>query len=213
MNIPDKHIAEVIEVGRRLHEQGLLAGTSGNISIRLDSKRILITGAGVAKGTLSEKELVVVDYSGNRLDGELQPSSEMLMHLFAFQKRPEIAACVHAHPPYATAFAVAGQQLESDVLPEVVLFVGEVPLTQYAPPGTNAVPESLAPFIASSNAFLLRNHGLLTLGRTLTEAYHRLETVEHSAHVLHLATALGGATHIPAGDYERLKEQRRNAKG
>jgi L-fuculose-phosphate aldolase len=213
MEMPDKYIAEMIDIGRRLCQRGLLAGTNGNMSIRLDRERILITGTGVPKGEISRKDLVIVDNSGVRLDGELDPSSEMLMHLFAYQKRPDIGACLHAHPPYATSFAVAGKPIEPDILPEVVLFVGEVPLTKYAPPGTNAVPESLAPFIASNNAFLLRNHGLLTLGRSLTEAFHRLETVEHSAHVLHLAASLGGTTRIPAGDYERLKEQRRNSEG
>jgi L-fuculose-phosphate aldolase len=130
------------------------------------------------------------------------------MHLFAYQRRPDCRACVHSHPPYSTAFAVAGIPLAEDILPEVVVFVGGIPLAEYAPPGTPAVPESLEPFIAEHNAFLLRNHGLLTIGRSMEEALHRHETVEHFARIVHLARQLGNVSRIPAADFARLQQLR-----
>lgn len=197
-------------MGRRLSDRGLLAGTQGNISVRLDSERIVVTPGGVSKGRLSPRDMITVNLTtGAKLQGPGRASSELPMHLFVYRNRPDILACVHAHPPYATAFAVAGVQLAEDFLPEVVLSVGRVPLTDYAPPGTQAVPQALAPFIADCNAFLLRNHGLLTIGRTLEEAYNRHETVEHCARIAHLSSQIGDPHGIPADDYERLSKIRR----
>jgi len=161
---------EIVDIGRRLSERGLVAGTDGNISVRLDSDRVLITPGGLPKGELSPDDIVVIDINGKKLQGRLEASSEMLMHLFVYKNRPEVTACVHAHPPYTTAFAVTGIDLADDILPEVVVFVGTIPLTDYAPPGTEAVPRVLEPHIEKQNAFVLRNHGLLTIGRTLNEA-------------------------------------------
>jgi L-fuculose-phosphate aldolase len=195
---------ELIAIGRRLDERRMIAGTDGNISMRLNEDRVLITPSGRCKGRLNPDELLVVDLDGQRLKGDLEPSSESLMHLYVYRRRPDVNACVHAHPPHATAFAVTGQALTDNVLPEMVIGVGTVPLTNYAPPGTEAVPQSLEPHIAESNAFLLRNHGLLTLGRTLEEAYNRHETVEHFARILSVARQLGEVDLIPAHDIERL---------
>jgi L-fuculose-phosphate aldolase len=130
------------------------------------------------------------------------------MHLFVYDSRPDINACVHTHAPYSTAFAVAGITLNEDILPEVVLFVGAIPLTEYAPPGTKAVPDSLAPYVAESNAFLLRNHGLLTIGNSVEEAFCRHEVVEHFARIMHLAHQLGGPKKLPPDDLKRLRLMR-----
>ena len=200
---------EIVDIGRRLSDRGLVAGTDGNISVRLDSDRVLITPSGLPKGRLSPDDMVIIDVNGKKLQGRLEASSEMLMHLFVYKNRPEVTACVHAHPPYTTAFAVAGIDLADDILPEVVVFVGTIPLTDYAPPGTEAVPRVLEPHIEKQNAFVLRNHGLLTIGRTLDEAYHRHETVEHYARIVHLARQLGNLNHLPSEDYERLERIRR----
>jgi len=200
---------EIVDIGRRLSERGLVAGTDGNISVRLDSDRVLITPGGLPKGELSPDDIVVIDINGKKLQGRLEASSEMLMHLFVYKNRPEVTACVHAHPPYTTAFAVTGIDLADDILPEVVVFVGTIPLTDYAPPGTEAVPRVLEPHIEKQNAFVLRNHGLLTIGRTLEEAYHRHETVEHYARIVHLARQLGNLNRLPSEDYERLEKIRR----
>ncbi len=200
----------IADFGRRLYERGMLVGTEGNISVRLDDKRILVTPAGFPKGRLSAEDMVVVDPDGKCLEGTNQPSSELLMHLFVYRSRPQINACVHSHPPFATAFAVAGIPLAEDILPEVVLFVGRIPITEYAQPGTVAVPKALEPYIATSNAFVLRNHGLLTIGRDLEEAFHRHETVEHCARVIFLARQLGAVKAIPSQDLERLQVMRVN---
>lgn len=198
----------IVSIGKRLSERGLVAGTDGNISVRLETDRIMITPAGKAKGYLNPDDMVIVDSNGKKLQGALSPSSEMAMHLFVYKNRPEVSACVHAHPPHATAFAVAGIDLQNDILPEVVVFVGGIPLTDYAPPGTDAVPRALEPHIEKCNAFLLRNHGLLTIGRTLEEAWCRLETVEHYSKILHLARQLGNVNCIPSEDFQRLEKIR-----
>jgi len=199
---------DIVRVGRMLAQCGLVAGTDGNLSVRLDAERILITPSGLAKGRLQPEDMVIVDHQGAHIDGAAKPSSEMAMHLFIYRQRPEMAACVHAHPPHATAFAVAGAELPEDILPEVAVFVGRIPLTEYAPPGTEAVPNSLAPFVDDCNAFLLRNHGVMTIGQTLEQAYNRLETVEQYAKILYLARTLGDIGHIPPADLQRLRELR-----
>jgi len=200
---------QIIVIGQKLAKRGMVAGSDGNISARLDKTHIVITASGKAKGFLTVGDLVIVDMEGMVIEGNCQPSSELAMHLAVYHKRPEINACVHAHPPYATSFAVVGIRLEKDILPEVVVFVGAIPLIKYAPPGTEAVPEALAPHLEGNNAFLLSNHGLLTIGRTLEEAYQRHETVEQYAKIVHLAHQLGEIRHIPAEDYSRLDELRR----
>jgi L-fuculose-phosphate aldolase len=199
---------QIIETARWLWEKKFIVGTDGNLSVRLDDDRIMVTPGGLAKGRLSPDDLVLVDRNGKHLQGRNKASSELAMHLCVYRERPDITACVHSHAPYSTAFAVAGVHLAEDVLPEVVVGVGGIPLTDYAPPGTDAVPKVLEPFLADNNAFLLRNHGLLTIGRTLEEAYNRHETVEHYARIVHLARQLGNVESIPSEDYERLAKMR-----
>lgn len=200
---------QLTDIGKKLHQRGMLAGTDGNISVRLDDDRIMITPSGLAKGNLSPEEMVIVDVNGKHLQGTRKASSELAMHLFVYRQRPEIKACVHSHAPYATAFAVAGIQLDNNILPEIVVFVGGIPLTDYAPPGTDEVPRSLAPHIEQNNAFLLRSHGLLTIGRSLDEAHHRHEAVEHFAQIAFLARQLGNIDTIPSDDFARLEKMRR----
>ncbi len=208
MALTAKIANEMVEVGRLLYKAGLIAGTEGNLSVRLDDDRILITPSGLPKGRLNTEDLVVVDRDGRQLEGTNSASSELPMHLRVYQQRPDIKACVHSHAPYATSFAVAGIDLAGDSLPEVVLFVGKIPLTQYAPPGTDAVGASLDPFLGDSNAFLLRNHGLLTVGSDLQQAFFRHETVEHYARIVHLARRLGNVDSIPEDDHRRLEQMR-----
>ncbi len=198
----------LVDAGRRLYDRGMLAGTDGNVSVRLDDDRIMITPTGLSKGLMRPDDQVIVDSRGKVLQGGRKPSSELAMHLAVYRERPDIRACIHSHAPYATAFAVAGIPLSQDILPEVVVFVGEIPLTDYAPPGTDAVPRSLEPHLAQANAFLLRNHGLLTIGRSLDEAWQRHETVEHLAHIVHLARLLGNVDSIPSEDFQRLEKMR-----
>lgn len=200
----------VADFGRRLYEQQMIAGTDGNLSVRLDDDRILVTPSGLPKGRLSPEDMVVVDINGKHLQGSHQASAELAMHLLVYQRRSEVNACIHAHPPHATAFAVAGIGLESDVLPEVVVTVGKIPLTDYAGPGTDEVPKSIEPHVDTCNAFLLRNHGLLTIGRSLEEAFNRHEVLEHYARIVLLARHLGNIDAIPSEDYKRLQRMREN---
>jgi L-fuculose-phosphate aldolase len=201
---------ELCAAGRRLAELGYVAGSDGNLSARLGDNRIIITPSGAVKGDLTPDDLITVNSQSGMPVGPGQPSSESAMHLAVYRQRPDIGACVHSHPPYTTAHAVAGIGLEADILPEVVVFVGPIALTDYAPPGTAAVGASLAPFLADHNAFVLRNHGLLTIGRTVREALHRHETVEHFARICFLARQLGGLSRIPKEDYARLMKIRQS---
>jgi L-fuculose-phosphate aldolase len=130
------------------------------------------------------------------------------MHLAIYRARPKIGAIVHTHPPYATAFATAGVELPWEAVPELIVFVGPVALCSYATPGTEAVPQSLEPYWADHDAFLLSNHGLLTIGASLEEAERRLEIVEHAARILHLSHQLGGANKLPPDELERLTKYR-----
>ncbi|MCH9032005.1 MAG: class II aldolase/adducin family protein [candidate division Zixibacteria bacterium] len=200
--------SEIIETGRLLYEKGFLAGAEGNISHRLGDDRIIITPSGVAKGRMKPEELVVVERFGELTRPDGIPSSELGMHLEVYDQRPDILACVHSHPPHSTACGVSGIDLADDVLPETLLYVGHIPLAPYAPPGTAAVAESIRPFLkgtGSANAILLKNHGLLTLGASLTEAYHRHEVVEALAKVLTISKSLGKVNRLPSDEIRRLK--------
>ncbi len=199
---------QLVDCARKMYQRGLLAGTDGNLSVRLDDDRILISPSGIAKGEMSPDDLVIVDINGKHLQGGLKASSEILMHLACYQQREDVRSCLHSHAPYSTAFAVAGIHLQEDILPEVVLFVGGIPLVDYAAPGTDDVPRALTPHLPTNNAFLLRNHGLLTTGRSLDEAWHRHETVEHYARIVHLARQLGNVDAIPSDDFKRLEQMR-----
>lgn len=199
---------QLIIYGRLLYENRFIAGAGGNLSLRLPDNDILITPSGMRKGFMEEDDLVTVGLDGTKISGPRKPSSEMLMHLFVYQSRPEIFACCHAHPPFATAFSVIGRQLPADILPEVVLAVGDIPLTEYAPPGTKAIPEAIRPFIAGNQAFLLRNHGVLTIGRTMEEAYNRMETVEHYAQILYISEKAGSPNFLDPEEMRRLAKIR-----
>ncbi len=204
MTDSEKERKAIVKVGVKLQKNRFIAGTDGNISVKLSDNKILITPSGFRKGELESDDLVIIDFKGNILEGKNRPSSEFLMHSYIYQNRPNISACVHSHPPYATSFAVAGEELPDNILPEVVLFVGKIPLTNYAPPGTDSVPKSLSSFVNNCEAFLLKNHGLLTIGTNLDVAYNRHETVEHYAKILTLAKNHGNINRIPDDDYKRL---------
>jgi len=198
----------IVEVGRRLWQRGYVAANDGNVSARLPGDRIIVTPTGRSKGFLDVQDLVVVDLEGRHLAGRLAPTSELPMHLFVYRARSDVGAVVHAHPPKATGFAVAGRPLAECVLPEVVLTLGQIPLTEYATPSTGEVPQSIADYVGRYNAVLLRNHGVLTMGRDVEEAYFRMETVEHFAAITLAATALGGPSPLSQEDVRKLLEVR-----
>jgi len=200
----------IVEYGRLMYQNGLVAGYDGNLSVRLDENRIVITPTGVPKGFLTAADPVLVDIDGRSPTGLRQPSSEMPLHLAAYRHRPDIGACCHAHPPYATAFASTGRELPENILPEAVLFFGRVPLTEYMAPGVAADLTRIEPLLADHEAFLLRNHGALTLGRDLPEAYFRMETVEHYARIVYIGQRLGTLETLDRKETERLEKLRIN---
>jgi L-fuculose-phosphate aldolase len=194
---------EIVEIGRRIWERGYVAANDGNISVRIGDK-VLVTPTGRSKGFLRPDEIVEVTMDGATLSRGLEPTSELAMHLAVYRLRRDVGAVVHAHPPNATGFAVAGVPLAQCVLPEVILSLGEVPLAGYATPSTQEVARSVAQYVSKFNAVLLRNHGALTLGKDLAQAYFRMETVEHFAEISLAAKVLGGAAPLSQEDVRKL---------
>ncbi len=199
---------EVIEVCRRLAAAGLVAATDGNVSCRLDERRILVTPSGVPKGDLRPLDLMVTDMDGRTLSGRGRPSSELKMHRLVYQRRGDVRAVVHAHPPLLTALTLAGEPFPAGALPEVWLGMGTVPTAPYATPSTDEVPRSIEPFVDSAQAVLLERHGSLTLGKSLMEAYLRLEKLEQAARTFILAHLLRGrpVDPLPGAALARLEE-------
>ena len=181
----------VIQVCHRLYDRGMVAATDGNVSARLGNGNILATRSGVNKGGVTESDLVEVTPSGEVV-GTAKPSTELMMHLYIYDQRPDVKAVVHAHPVVATAFAVARIPLDQLVLPEVVVGLGTIPLAHYATPSTPEVSASLRPFVKSNDAILLANHGVVTAGSDVWDAYFKMEKVEHAARIILLARMLGG---------------------
>jgi L-fuculose-phosphate aldolase len=201
---------DLIEVGRRLWQRGLISGTDGNLSMRLPRNRILATVSGVAKGDLTEAHLVELSLEGELLTRtKFKPSSEIKMHLVAYTLRPDVMAVCHAHPPHATAFATAGVGLTQCVIPEIIVALGAVPLAPYATPSTQEVPDAVAKYITGADAILLENHGALTVGRDIQEAYLRMESIDHAARIMLYSRLVGGPHTLSPADVEKLVETRR----
>jgi L-fuculose-phosphate aldolase len=195
----------IVEVGRRLYARGYTASNDGNISARLDDRRLLMTPKSVCKGFMSPDMMVITDLEGKKLAGDRDPSSEMQMHLEVYRQRPDARAVVHAHPPIATGFAVAGIPLDRAVLAEVVTTLGSVPIADYATPSTRELPEAVRKYVKAHDGMLLANHGALTLGADLFAAYYKMETIEHFAHISLVARLLGGERLLSRQEVERLQ--------
>ena len=199
----------LLEVGRRLYERGFVASNDGNMSVLVSAGTLWTTPTGVSKGFMTEDMLVKTDLAGTVLEGTRKPSSELKMHLRVYQENPDLRAAVHAHPPAATSFAIAGLPLDRPILPEAIVQLGTVPVAPYAEPGTQAVPDSIAPFCRDYGGVLLANHGALTWGYDLTQAYYRMETLEYYAQVtINSVFLLGRANALTGEQVERLTEQR-----
>jgi L-fuculose-phosphate aldolase len=198
---------EIIRVTRIVANQGLIRSSDGNISIRLNGSRFLVTPSGLYKMSMEPDDPIVVDLTGKVLDGKsgLKPTSEVGMHLQAYRQRPDINAVLHAHPPYATALTIAGIPFPTNLLPEVLIALGEVPTAPYATPGTRLLAESIQVPIKEHNTVLLRNHGSISVGRTLEEALIALERLEHAAYTYYLAQTLGEPQSLPVKELERLR--------
>ena len=183
MKEEDRAVCEsILAVGRRMYAKNMVVSNDGNISCRV-ANGIWTTPTGVCKGDMTLDMLVRVDENGQILWGQSKPSSELKMHLRVYQENPTVQAVVHAHPPMATSFAIAGIDLDTPILPEAIVNLGTVPVAPYAVPGTQAVADSIAPYCASYHAVLLANHGALTWGQDLWQAYLRMESLEYYAQV------------------------------
>jgi L-fuculose-phosphate aldolase len=200
-----KHRRKVCRIGRWLYKQGFVVASEGNLSVRLDADRILVTPAGVCKGWLTPTDLIVTDLEGAVVSGKGRPSSELQMHLLYYRLRPDVQAACHAHPPTATGFAATGRSLEAMVLPEVVTVLGKIPLAPYGTPGTVELCAKIEPLAARHDAILLENHGVVTVGADLVTAYQHMETVEHFARVMLTAESLGGPRLLTRAEVRKLR--------
>lgn len=194
---------------RQLAERGLIAGRDGNLSVRLGKERVLVTPSGVIKALVSPRDMVEVHLSGKRRGrGARKPTSELDLHLRILRHRPDVQAVVHAHPPVATAFAVAGQVIPANLLPELIFVVGPVPLVPFGMPGTPELGDQVVPYLEHHDALLLANHGAVTMGSTLDEAWIRMESLEHAARIVSAARAVGEPKPLTAETVERLQRER-----
>src|SRR6476661_1544775 len=196
--------AEIVEAGRRMYSRGYVASNDGNISARLDDTRILTTPKSVSKGFMTPDMMVIVDYEGQKLTGDRDASSELPMHLEIYRNRPDVNAVVHAHPPLATGFAVAGIPLTRAVLAEVVTTLGSIPIAEYGTPSTDELPAAVRKYIKAHDGMLLANHGAVTCGPNVMGAYYKMETIEHFAKISLVARLLGGENLISRDEVERL---------
>jgi L-fuculose-phosphate aldolase len=200
--------ADIVEVGRRMYARGYTASNDGNISVRLGADRLLMTPKSVCKGFMTPDMMCVTDLDGRKLQGERDPSSEMLMHLEVYRQRADVQAVVHAHPPTATGFAVAGIPLDRAVLAEVLTTLGSIPIAEYATPSTSELPEAVRKYIKAHDGMLLANHGALTVGGDLFSAYYKMETIEHFAKISLVARLLGRENLISREEVQRLQALR-----
>ena len=200
---------QISEVCRRLYDRGLIAGQDGNVSVRVAPDRILVTPAGMSKVDVTAADVVEIGADGGHRRGRGRASSEVAVHLRIYRRRPDVTAVVHAHPPTATGFAVAGEGFDAPVLPEVIFLLGRVPVVPYAMPGTEQLAEEFEPFVADHDAFLMANHGAVTVGRSLLEAHQRMESLEHAARIVLVARTLGRVNALAPNDVEALSAARR----
>ena len=200
--------ADIVEVGRRMYARAYTASNDGNISVRLGGDRLLMTPKSVCKGFMTPDMMCITDLDGRKLQGDRDPSSEMLMHLEVYRQRPDVQAVVHAHPPIATGFAVAGIPLNRAVLAEVLTTLGSIPIAEYATPSTKELPEAVRKYIRAHDGMLLANHGALTVGSDLFSAYYKMETIEHFAKISLVARLLGNENLIAREEVARLQELR-----
>jgi L-fuculose-phosphate aldolase len=203
-----EHRQNIVEVGRMVYGKGWVAANDGNISIRLDGRRILATPTGISKGMMRPDDLIVCDCDGNKIEGLRERTTEIAMHTTVYAMRPDVHAIVHAHPPVSTGFAVAGKALNMALLPEVVIGLGCVPLADYGLPGTPALTDGMREYIPKYDALLMANHGAVCYGEDVYKAFFKMETVEHFARITLVAELLGGPNVLPRREVDKLFESR-----
>lgn len=194
---------QICEIGRRLYAKGFAAANDGNITYRLNDKEILCTPTMVSKGYMKPEDICKVDYNGKQIAGTRKRTSEVLLHLVVYKLNPNINAVVHCHPPHATAFAVAHEPIPKCILPEVEVFLGEVPIAKYETPGDQRFADTIAPYVKDCNTILLANHGTVTFGPTLENAYFNTEIIDAYCRILILSKLLGRVNYF---DEEKTRE-------
>lgn len=201
----------ICEIGRRIYDRRMVAANDGNISVKLSDTEFLCTPTGVSKGFMTPDYICKIDNKGNVLHANAgyRPSSEVKMHLRVYEKRPDVGAVVHAHPIFATSFAIAGIPLKQPIMPEAVISLGSVPIAPYGTPSTTEVPDSVEPFLERYDAVLLENHGALSWGADLMTAYFKMESLEFYAELLYRSRVLGGPQVFDRPTVERLYDIRR----
>ena len=197
--------ADIVEAGRRLYARSFIAANDGNISARLDERRLITTPKSVSKGFMTPDMMVIVDYDGTKLAGDRDPSTELPMHLEIYRSRPDVNGVVHAHPPVATGFAVAGIPLTRAVLAEVITTLGSIPIAEYGTPSTRELPDAVRKYIKAHDGMLLANHGAVTCGKDVLSAYYKMETIEHFANISLVARLLGNENLISREEVDRLQ--------
>lgn len=198
----------ICDIGRRMYARNLVAATDGNVSAKIDDDRYLCTRSGCSVGHMQRSDIVIANARGEKLEGDGKVSSEFFTHLAAYEERPDISAIVHAHPPKAVAFTLAGLSMEEYVLPELVVALGGVPTANYATPGTPEGAGVVRELIRECDALLLDRHGALTVGESVLEAYYRMEKIEHAAETLLSARVFGEVSPLDRGQLERLFKAR-----
>ncbi len=199
----------ICEIGKLCYSKSFIVGADGNISARMSDGTVLITPAGAMKGFLSPEHLAHVDMDGNVVDGGPRASSETGIHLVSYRERPEMRAVLHCHPPHAVAMTVAGIDMQLPVIPEIIVTIGGIPTTPFATPGTEELPESIRKVVRCSDTLVMQNHGSVTLGTNLLDAFKKLDMLEHTARILWLAhTAKGGLDPLPPDAVQKLLETR-----
>lgn len=202
---------QICEIGKRIYNRGMVAANDGNISVKISDNEFLCTPTGVSKGFMTPEYICKVDAEGKVLQANagFKPSSEIKMHMRVYKKRPDVKSVVHAHPSYATAFAIAGIPLTQPIMPEAVIALGCVPIAPYGTPSTEEIPDAVEKYLQYYDAVLLENHGALAFSDSLLAAYHKMESVEFYAELLYKANQLGGPKELSKAQVERLYEIRR----
>ena len=199
----------ICDIGRRIWTRGFVAANDGNISVKLDDNHLLTTPTGVSKGFMTPDMIIKVDRQGKKISGRLEPSSELKMHLAVYEMRPDVNSVVHAHPPHATAFAVTGMPIYKPIMPVVIICFVWIPVAPYGTPSTEELAETIRDHLGCHDAVLLENHGALTVGTDLTNAYFKMETIELTAQISLIARMLGGEREISPENVDKLIEVRK----
>ena len=202
---------QICDIGKRIYDKGMVAANDGNISVKLNDNEFLCTPTGVSKGFMTPEYICKVDADGKVIEANpgFKPSSEIKMHMRVYKERPDVNAVVHAHPMYATGFAIAGIPLTQPIMPEAVISLGAVPIAEYGTPSTEEIPDAVSKYLQSYDAVLLENHGALSFSDSLVNAYHKMESVEFYAKLLYISKQLGGPKELSESQVQRLYEIRR----